>query len=101
MPISSFHVTANRLRLIGDSLTDDADQEIVKRYADDLETLAKREVLAPKPIPLKGVHDELGLAVFTGIFKSAFPLDVSPVFDDLLIALGEADHRPGTGLSSP
>jgi hypothetical protein len=91
MPISSFHETANRLRQIGDSLTDSADQEVVKRYAAELETLARCEVRAPKPIPLKGVEDELGLAVFAGILKSAFPLDASPVFDDLLIALVESD----------
>jgi hypothetical protein len=90
MPRSSFHITANRLRLIGDTLSG-ADQEVVRKYADELETLAKCEVLPPKPIPLRGIEDQVGLAVFADILKSAFPLDPTPGFDDLLTALAGAE----------
>jgi hypothetical protein len=81
--------------MIGNTLTNGADREIVETYADQLETLGKSEVLQPKPAPLRGVHDELGVAIFANVFKKAFPLEAEPTFDALLIALVEKSD-PGS-----
>jgi hypothetical protein len=86
---SSFHDTAERLRLIGNTLTIDADREVVETYAEQLETLAKCEVLPPEPVSPKGVHDEIGVAILAEVLKKAFPLDADHAFDRLLISLPE------------
>lgn len=96
MPRSSFHETAERLRLIGNTLTIDADREVVETYVEQLETLAKYEVLPPEPVLPKGVQDEVGVVIFAEVLKKAFPLDADPAFDLLLIAFREKrlDLRP-------
>ena len=86
---SSFHDTAERLRLIGNTLTVGEDRDVVETYADELDALADIEVLPPEPLPLNGVHDEVGLAIFADVLKRAFPLDADTEFDDLLVALEE------------
>ena len=84
---SSFHDTAEMLRTIGNTLTFDADREVVEAYAEELETLGRCEVLPPAPTPARGVHDEVGVAIFANVFKKAFPLDADGTFDSLLVAL--------------
>lgn len=90
----SFSVQADRLRQIGDSLTDCADQQVVWKYAAELESLGKCEVVAPNPIRISGIKDEVGLAICAGIFKKAFPLEARSAFDDLLIVLGGKGSNP-------
>ena len=88
----SLRDTAKGLRIIGVSLTIPADREVVETYAEELETLARCEVLPPKPISSKGFHDEAGIGIFANVFKKAFPLNTDPAFEDLLIALADPER---------
>jgi hypothetical protein len=87
---SSFHDTAERLRLIGNTLTIGADRSVVETYADELEALSRYEVREPEPGPPKGVQDELQVAIIAEVLKKAFPLDADPAFDSLLVALAKS-----------
>jgi hypothetical protein len=91
---SSFHDTAERLRLIGNTLTLGEDREVVETYADQLETLGRCEVLPPEPIHAKGVHDEVGVAIFANVLKMVFPIDTDCAFEGLLDAIDETEWEP-------
>jgi hypothetical protein len=85
MPRINCYVTADRLRLIGGTLSNSADQEVVKAYAKELETLTRREVLPPTPIRMNCNTDEVGLGIFAEILKKAFPVNACTAFDDFFI----------------
>lgn len=91
MPRTNLRITADRLRRVGDTLSR-ADQEIIRKYADELEALARCEVVAPTPIAVRGSRDEIGAAVLASALKRVFPVDRSTPFDGLLCALLEKEQ---------
>ena len=85
MPVSRIAKTAERLRIIANTLNDPADRAVASAYVEDLERLAEREVKVAPPAP--SAAKDVRLSTLSGTLHMAFPVTGAEKFDPLLRAL--------------
>lgn len=86
MPNSRLKAAAERLLIVGDTLSDPQDIAVARKYVRELETLALREVTAPSDV-LQAAPEELRARVLGSTLKKAYPTAPATRFRNLLEAL--------------
>ena len=86
MPNSRLKAAAERLLIVGNTLSDPDDIAVARKYVRELEKLALREVTAPADV-LDAAPGDLRAKVLGNTLRKAFPTAPATRFHSLLEAL--------------
>lgn len=86
MPNSRLKAAAERLLIVGNTLSDPDDIAVARKYVEELEALAAREVTAQAAV-LDAAPEDVRIKLLGSTLRKVFPADPAPRFRSLLDAL--------------